>query len=95
LAAQTEAAAAFGLKPETIEQAATLDVWPENWIALCIFADLRTQWTLTPNGQLFGLRYEVLPMMYRLQKVPQKDQLDVLHALRVLESHTVELQRER
>lgn len=83
--------AAFGLAPAAPLEPPTLDVWPDNWTALCLFAELRTQWTLTPNGRLYGLRYEVLPMMLRLHAVPRAQHVGVMQDIRILESATLEI----
>lgn len=46
-------------------QAVLVDVWPENWHAVCAFVGMATQWQwVTPWGaapQRVGLRMEALP----------------------------------
>lgn len=37
-----------------------VDVWPENWQAVTLFADLQTQWRVAGMGGLLGLDYNVL-----------------------------------
>ncbi len=37
-----------------------VDVWPENWAAVSLFADLQTQWRAAGMGGFIGLDYNVL-----------------------------------
>jgi hypothetical protein len=68
----TEAAAAFYEKPRQVGaqdaigaaianamKNRVVEVWPENWEAFCIFADLQTQWRVGFGGET-GLDYGVL-----------------------------------
>jgi hypothetical protein len=37
-----------------------VEVWPENWRAVCLFCDLRTQFRVGGMGSATGLDYNVL-----------------------------------
>lgn len=68
-------------------------VWPENWRALNLFGDLMTQWNVGMSGPV-GLRYEVLPVVFRLRQVPRSEQSDALDGLQVMESEALRYWRE-
>lgn len=50
----------------------------------CFFADIQTQWRTGMAG-VIGLDYNVLPLMFRLHKVPRKDQPEYFECLRAME----------
>lgn len=50
---------ASGFTPEDFETD-PVEVWPENWQAVCLFCDLRTQWRTGGMGGVIGLDYNVL-----------------------------------
>ncbi len=50
---------ASGFAPEDYEPD-PVDVWPENWDAVSLFADLQTQWRVAGMGGFIGLDYNVL-----------------------------------
>lgn len=71
-----------------------LDVWPENWGALNLFGDLMTQWNVGMNGPV-GLRYEVLPTVFRLRGIPASEREEAFDGLRVMESEALRYWRDR
>lgn len=70
------------------------DVWPEHWLALHIFADLLTQWQVGYAGPV-GLRYEVLPIVFDLRRVPRGKHQHVFTALRMMEQEALAYWREQ
>jgi hypothetical protein len=69
-----------------------VEVWPENWQALQLFARLSTQWRVGMNGP-GGLSYEAAyPLMDRLQL--SQDELGQLFAdLQVMEQAALTVMR--
>lgn len=65
-------------EPEDVE------VWPENWQTLEVFADLMSQWNVGMNG-VIGLRYEALPLVFKLHSIKRKRQMELFDGLRVME----------
>jgi hypothetical protein len=65
-----------------------LDLWPENWLPVQIFADLLTQWNVT-MGAVIGLRYEAMPFLFQVHRVSAELQAETFGALRVLENEAV------
>lgn len=76
--------AASGFTREDYDEHA--EVWPENWAAWCLFAELDTQWHRAGmNGARTGLMYAVLwERLDRLQLTPA-DWLQLYDDVRVLE----------
>lgn len=57
----------FNIFAVAANEAAAVEVWPENWPALNIFCQLQTQWNTSGMGGRTGLRYEALyPLLDRL-----------------------------
>lgn len=55
---------------------------------------MSTQWSVGFGGPV-GLRYEVLPEIWRRTKTPPKDRDDVFDDLRTLEDAALEIMREK
>lgn len=68
-------------------------VFPDNWSIVQCFISLRTQWRVGMNGAT-GLDYNVLPMIFRLHRIPSKAQRKVLSGLQIMEAETLEVLRE-
>lgn len=61
-----------------------VDVWPENWRSVQIFADMRTQWHAGFGGRT-GLIYQSLVVLFDLYQVPDDERLHLMHDIQVLE----------
>lgn len=66
-----------------------VDIWPENWLAVQIFAEARTQWHTGMGGRT-GLIYPSLAVLFDLHQVPQEDRLALLHDIRELEASALD-----
>lgn len=55
----------LGLTIDDVEVVETTDVWPENWSAVKLFCELRTQWQVGMAGPT-GLNYAVVPTVIDL-----------------------------
>ncbi len=78
--------AAFGLVAEgPVVADDSVEIWPENWVAVQTFVQLSTQWRLSPGGELVGLDYAAIPPVLELTCVAAADRPDVFAALRVME----------
>lgn len=76
-------AAAWGL---TLEEATrTVEVWPDNVLAIEVFSALRTQWRVGGMGSATGLDYAALPVVMRLMKVPEEEQIDLFEDVQIME----------
>ena len=65
------------------------EVWPENWPAFAIFADLATQWRVGAGGPV-GLDYNVL--FHKLDRMQlSRDEYDELEEdIRVMEREALD-----
>lgn len=73
----------FGL---TVEEASgeTVELWPDNLLAVNAFIAMSTQWRVGMNGPT-GLDYNALPLVLRSVGVKKKAQPEVFELVRVLE----------
>jgi hypothetical protein len=71
-----------------------LDVWPEHWQAVHVFAAMGTQWNVGMAGPI-GLRYEALPLVMKMRRVPREDRPQVFDCLRVMEGEALRVFAER
>lgn len=62
----------------------TQELWADNVATVNCFVDMLTQWIVGPGG-VVGLRYEVMPLVMRQQRVPAADRSDVWQGVRVME----------
>ena len=65
-------------------------MWPENETPVLVFAAMSTQWNFAGLGSPVGLRYESLPAVLRLLRIPKGRRHDVFGALRVMEIAALE-----
>lgn len=70
-----------GLKPKHYREP-NVDVWPENWPAIEMYVQYRTQWIQGPGGPT-GLNYQVLFDHMDRQGIKDRDAL--MDAVRVIE----------
>lgn len=87
----TDAAlAAFGLVQEKEDQSIEheeqfIEVWSDNLSTLHVFESMSSQWNVGAHG-LIGLKYEVLPMIFRLQGIKRQQHREIFNGLRVMEN---------
>jgi hypothetical protein len=74
---------AFGLQMDQPQDNA-LEVWPENETTVRVFIAMGTQWNVGMSG-VIGLRYESLPVVIDLCRVPADDRARVFAGLRTME----------
>ena len=81
-------AAAFGL---TLEEASgpAVEIWPDNLSTVNAFIAMNTQWRVGMAGAT-GLDYNVLPTVFRLNRVPRGEWQDVFEGIRTMESAALE-----
>lgn len=60
-------------------------VWPENWLAVQVFAALSTQWRLAPSGHMIGLDYAAIRPTLELLDVERAEWVEIFAGLRVME----------
>lgn len=80
-----EELAALGMDREDFLDTSDFEVWPDNWLPYQIFCDVSRQWVCGPSGPI-GLDFGAVEWVVGLYKVKPKKQLEVLHAIRILES---------
>jgi len=85
--------AEFGLTPEDYA-ADVVGVFPDNISSVNVFIAMSTQWSMGPAGPI-GLRYEVLPEIWRRTGIPAADRSAVFDDLRVLEDAALEAIRQQ
>lgn len=74
---------AIGLLREDVTDDSDFEVWPENWLPFQVFSQVSTQWRVGYGGPT-GLDYSQVKWVMELMQV--KKPLEVLHAIRTLES---------
>lgn len=94
-AAMAREAAALGLAAEFDEPEPDVEVYPEHWESLSVFAAMGTQINVAGMGGVIGYRYEALPVVLDIHGIPVDRRRDVFDDFRVLEAETVRLIRER
>lgn len=82
--------AAAGLTAE--DYAEEIEVWPENWCAVSLFAMLRTQWDAGMGGPT-GLKYPVLFELMDRRGIAGDDWWDVLDDIRAMEAAALDAMR--
>lgn len=66
--------------------------WPDNWLALQVFAALGTQWNVGMGGAI-GLRYEAIEPVLRMMGVVHKERAALFEALRIMENEALQVMR--
>lgn len=74
---------AIGLLREDVTDDSDFEVWPENWLPFQVFSQVSTQWRVGYGGPT-GLDYSQVKWVMELMRV--KKPLEILHAIRTLES---------
>lgn len=71
-----------------------IEVWPDNWLAVLVFAACGTQWRVGPGGPV-GLDYSAIPVVMRLHAVPRADWRDTFDSLRVMEREALDVMQQQ
>lgn len=66
-----------------------MDVWPDVWPAVEVFAAMGTQWRMGPSGPI-GLDYGAIPAVLRLMRVGRDEWAGLFDDLRVIERAALE-----
>lgn len=82
--------AAIGLTRTDIADQETVEVWPDNWLALRVFQSMRTQWRVGMSGPT-GLDYTALPIVMKLEGVSKRDLQDIFDCVRIMEGAALNL----
>lgn len=85
--------AEFGLTDEDYADD-MVGVFPDNIPAVNVFIAMSTQWNVGPAGPI-GLRYEVLPEIWKRTGIKPADRGAVFDDLRVLEDAALEAIRQQ
>ena len=86
-------AAAFGIRlPDAAKADDSLLVLPDNWPAVTLFCQCRTQWRYSPSGSLTGLDYNGC---YRVAQALEIDWQEQFARLTVLEVETIDIVNRR
>jgi len=88
------AASALGLTATGYVEPETLDIWPEHWTAVQAFIRLGTQWQVGMGGPI-GLRYEAIPVVLGMMRVPRGEWPQAFDGLRVMEGEALRVFAER
>lgn len=78
----------FGLRPEDYPEKykSSVDVWPENWLAVVFFEALGIgSWNMGPGGPV-GLRYETFKEVRMAQGIADNEWPELFKSVRILES---------
>jgi hypothetical protein len=89
--------AAFGLTPDDYSPEErqklladdTVGVWPDNWLSVCVFDAMGTQWNVGMGGPI-GLRYESLREVRLRYAIPASEWRHVFDDLQLMEAHALE-----
>jgi len=76
----------LGLTDEDyVEENADVEVWPDNWLAVCFFEALgKGNWNMGPSGAT-GIRYEAFREVRRVIPVASSEWPDLFDSIRVME----------
>lgn len=78
----------WGLSRTDIAESDVVEIWPDNWDVIGLFAALNTQWRVGFSGAT-GLDYGVLPSVLRMRGIPRARWPDLFDDLRVLEAEAL------
>ena len=79
----------WGMPAEQFADAFQALVWPENWLAWCLFVSVATQWRSGPGGPI-GLDYSALDREMQVQGIPADQHRQLRDDVRVLEAAALE-----
>jgi len=72
-----------GLRPKHYKEP-QVDVWPENWPAIDLYVQYRTQWIQGPGGPT-GLNYPVLLADLDRRGITNDERTEIMDSIRVIE----------
>ena len=70
-----------------------MQVWPDCWAAVQLFASVSTQWRVSRAGA-YGLDYGALFCVMRSWGIRKKKWAEMLHDIRVMEQAVLEMWQE-
>lgn len=76
------------------EMTDTVEVWPDNAVAVNTVIAMSTQWRVGFGGAT-GLDYSTLPIVLRMNAVPRKDWSDIFECVRIMEETALEAMRDK
>lgn len=79
----------FGLAPEDYAEEWTVEVWPDVWPVLMLFASLGSQWRVGPSGP-YGLDYNVLYHKMDRMNLTAEEYAELEEDIRVLEQSALD-----
>lgn len=68
-------------------------VMPENWQACLIFMRLGTQWIVSPTGEVGGLNYTAVEILFKMERVKNRKQ--IFEDIQTIEAEVVKIFREK
>jgi hypothetical protein len=72
----------------------TVEVWPDNWPSVQLFAELGTQWAYGPAGPTKLPAHDVLATM-ELKGIPRSERQQLYRDIQVMEAEALTVMRER
>ena len=78
-----------------IVEAQPVEVWPEHWQSMEVFAAMGSQVNVAGMGGVIGYRYEALPVVLECLGIAPADRREVFLNFRTLEVEAVRLLNER
>ncbi len=85
--------AAFGLKVSDVTPQ-DVEVWPENWAAVEVFAQMGTQWRVGVGGPI-GLDYTALRFVMGMHRLAPDERLGLFEDIRVMEHAALDQMSEK
>lgn len=82
----------LGLTAADLDDGET-DIWPVNLTATNVFVAMTTQWQHGFGGPT-GLKYESLPVVFRMIGIPRKEWTDTFECLRLMEAEAMRVMQE-
>lgn len=84
----------WGLTPEDVVAQNQVEVWADNWQAVELFGQMRTQWRVGFGG-IVGLDYLFLNFLMDWRKIPHEEREELLNKIRVMEYAALDIFREK
>lgn len=85
--------AAFGLSWADVAGDYCVDIYPCNERSFRVFDSIKTQWRVGQVG-VYGLDYNVLPLLLKVNSIPESDWPQVMTDIRIMEAAAIDQIRE-
>lgn len=89
-----EELAAIGIRREDVEDHSVVEIWPENELPFKVFNEVSSQWRVGVNGPT-ALDWNIAFRIMDLMGVKSKKQLEVIRAIKVMESSALSQMNKR